>query len=89
MKPITFKHHAPLQIEDRDLRSHWIEQVVRTPEWTEPDASDPTVERRLGPIAEFGDRVLRVVVRETADDICVITANFDRRARQRRARQKL
>jgi len=89
MKPITFTRHAPIKIGQRNLRLQWIEQVVRSPEWTEPDADDPTVERRLGAIADFGNRVLRVVVRETPGQICVITVNFDRGARKRRARQHL
>ena len=89
MKPITFTRHAPVRIAERGLRLDWIERAARTPDWTEAEPADPTVERRFAVIAEMGGRILRVVLRETPVAICVISAHFDRGATRRHARQHL
>jgi hypothetical protein len=65
MKPITFTRHAPVRIAERGLHPNWIERTVRTPDGTEAEPADPTVERRFSGIAEMEGRVIRVVVRET------------------------
>jgi hypothetical protein len=89
MKPIIFKHHALVKIAERELRLGWIERAARTPDWIEPEPHDSTVERRFARTPEFGGRVLRVAVRETIAEICVISVHFDRGARRRHARKHI
>ena len=86
MKPIVFTFHAPVRMAERAIAAEWIERTVREPTWTEPDPKDPHAERRYRPVPEFGDRVLRVVVAETAAAIRVITVTFDRGATRWHAR---
>lgn len=66
-------------MEKRGIPRRWIERVLFEPVWIEPDPVDGELEHRLGPIEEFGSRVLRVVVRGGAHPPLVITAFFDRR----------
>ena len=86
MKPLVFTFHAPLRATQRSIASEWVERTVREPAWTEPDPRDVEVERRFRRIPEFGDRVLRVVVAETATAVRVISVHFDRGAARRHAR---
>ncbi|MDE2060697.1 MAG: DUF4258 domain-containing protein, partial [candidate division NC10 bacterium] len=65
--------------EKRRIALQWVKQVLTRPEWIEPDPVDPNLEHRLAPVAEFGNRVLRVVVNGTASPQRVVTAYFDRR----------
>jgi Domain of unknown function (DUF4258) len=77
--------HAQLRIQQRKLDLRWVEQVVRHPEWSEPEPSDPALERRFGRIAEMGGRVLRVVILPISPAKCrVVTLFFDRGARFRK-----
>lgn len=89
MKPLLFTFHAPVRIAQREIAAEWIERTVRDPTWVEPDPKDPQAQRRFRHIPEFGDRVLRVVVVETANAVRVITVIFDRGALRRRARHDL
>jgi hypothetical protein len=43
-----------------------MERVVETPDCTEPDPVDPDLQHRLGRIADFVGRVLRVIVNVNA-----------------------
>ncbi len=89
MKPLIFTYHAPVRMAQRAIAPEWIESTVREPSWVEPDPKDSQAERRYRPIPEHGDRVLRVVVVETANAVRVITVTFDRGARRRHARHDL
>ena len=89
MKPLIFTFHAPARMVQRQIAPEWIERTVREPAWTEPDPKDPQAERRYRQIPEFGDRMLRVVVVETANAVRVITVTFDRGALRRRDRHHL
>ncbi len=79
---IKYTLHAETAIRERGLDKAWVEKVARTPEWREDDPSNPDVERRFGAIPERGDRILRVVIVETLDQIRILSAFFDRRARR-------
>jgi Domain of unknown function (DUF4258) len=82
---LELSEHARLRIEQRKLDPRWIEQVIRCPEWREPEPSDPALERRFGRIAEMGGRVLRVVILPISSERCrVVTLFFDRGARVRK-----
>jgi len=84
LKPIRFTQHALDTLRDRGIQRAWAEAAVRNPDWVKPDAGSPGVERRFRRTPEAADRVLRVPVVETNDEIRVITAMFDRNARRRK-----
>jgi hypothetical protein len=67
----------------REIEVSWIERVIRSPLWTEPEPTDTTIERRFASIVEKGDRVLRVVVREDGTHISVVSMTWDSGARRR------
>jgi hypothetical protein len=48
------------------------------PALTQPDADVAELEHRLAIIADYGNRVLRVVVKRNTQPLLVITAYFDR-----------
>ena len=56
-----------------------MDQVLNEPERTEPDSIDGDLEHRLGRIADFQDRVLRVIVNLTVAPPLIVTLYFDRR----------
>ena len=71
--------HAADALEKRQIRKDWMEQVLNEPERTEPDSIDGDLEHRLGRIADFQDRVLRVIVNLTVAPPLIVTLYFDRR----------
>jgi len=73
--------HARTVLAERGIPVPWLEQALKTPAKTHPDAEDPEVEHRLARIEENGGRVLRVVVNVTTKPPPVITAYFDRSLR--------
>jgi hypothetical protein len=81
-KPIMLTDHARCALEERALEFAWVESAVRKPEWTEPDPTDPALERRFRALPESGGRILRVVCEESDAMIVVVTAFLDRRARR-------
>lgn len=44
-KLVRYTMHAETVILHRELSKGWIEETMRTPEWTEPDLRDPAVRR--------------------------------------------
>lgn len=72
--------HATDMLEKREIAVAWVERVLREPERTETDSADPTLEHHLGRIADFDNRVLRVIVRPSGGYLLVVTAYFDRRS---------
>ena len=74
-------------IEEREIPQEWIEHVLQSRIFEEPDRHTPGAIRAYAPIAAFGNRVLRVVYVETESVIRVITLFFDRRATRRMRRQ--
>ena len=83
MKPIRLTQHAETVMRERELSLEWIEAAAGSPGWTEPDPRDPSIERRFRIIPERDGRVLRVACVETAGEIRIVSAFFDRRARPR------
>lgn len=77
----TLTKHALENMRARQITTEWLERALAAPDWTEPDEDDPALEHRFALIAEFGDRVLRVIVNRTVVPERVITAFFDRRLR--------
>jgi len=71
--------HARDALKKRQIKVDWMEQVLTAPEVIETDPVDPDLEHRLARIAEFGNRVLRVIVNAKKRPPHVVTAFFDRR----------
>jgi hypothetical protein len=69
-------------MEERGLERHWVDHAVFDPDWQAPDPNDPDVRRHFRTIPERDGRVLRVALVETAGEILILTAFFDRRARR-------
>jgi uncharacterized DUF497 family protein len=70
-------------LDEREIPIEWMERVLTRPVLVEPTESDLALENRFGRIAEFGDRVLWVVVNTTVVPECVVRVYFDRRMKNR------
>ena len=81
-KPIRLTRHVQTALAERNLDYAWVEQTVRYPEWTLPDPHDSTVQLLYRSIEERGGRILRVAVVETDDEVRILTAFLDRKARR-------
>jgi hypothetical protein len=81
-KRIVFTEHANVALTERSLELEWIERTAREPEWTEPEPTDSTLERRFRAVPERDSRILRVVCGEDDDTIRIVTAFLDRQARR-------
>ena len=73
--------HARHVLDERRISLLWIERVLAAPAFVEPSPTDPDLENRFAKIAEFGDRVLRVVVNTQVVPERVVSVYFDRRMR--------
>lgn len=71
--------HARHVLNERRISLVWLERVLATPANIQPSLTDPELESRFGKIAEFGDRVLRVVVNTQVVPERVVSVYFDRR----------
>lgn len=81
-KAVQLSAHAEHALRERELQLDWIVACVRSPEWREPDPTDPALERRFRSVPERGGRILRVVCGENDATITVVTAFLDRKARR-------
>lgn len=81
-KPIVLTDHAKVAMAERAIEFAWVERTVHEPEWTEPEPSDPALERRFRAVPERDGRILRVVCGEDDAMITIVTAFLDRRARR-------
>ena len=77
----VYRRHAIERMAARGIARHWVEAALASPDWEVPNGR-PGVTRTFQAIAEAGGRILRVVHRHDGADIVVITALFDRNARQ-------
>jgi hypothetical protein len=71
-------------LAEREIDKAWVERTVRNPEWRGPNLGDQAVERRFRSVPERGGRFLRVVCVETEQEIRILSAFLDRRARKPR-----
>jgi hypothetical protein len=81
---IVLSRHAQHVVGERKLAQEWIAQVIRNPDFTQPDPTQPGAIRAFGRIAAFGNRMLRVVYYDAGTEYRIITVFFDRRASRRR-----
>jgi hypothetical protein len=83
VKPVRLTRHAQTVAEQRGIQVSWIEDVLRTPDWTEPDKAEPDAVRFFGRPAQPGQhRLLRVVCVESDAELRVVTVFFDRDAKR-------
>ncbi len=75
--------HANAAMVKREIDPEWVNRVMLSPDYVEPDRIDERLEHRLGKIKEFGNRVLRVVVNPTLCPPLIITVYFDRSQRKK------
>ena len=85
-KPLVLTKHAQDMLDEREISLDWIERVLDTPVVEEPDTTHVGATRAFAPIAEFGNRMLRVVYYDSGTAIRVLTLHFDRRATRRSRR---
>lgn len=71
--------HASDVMEERRISVAWMERVLGNPALIQPSLADPDLENRFDKIAEFGGRVLRVVVNTQVVPERVVSVYFDRR----------
>ena len=65
---------------ERNISIIWIERILSNPLLLERDKEDSMIRHVLGPVPEYGDRILRVIYNDTVEPWSVITAFFDRKA---------
>jgi hypothetical protein len=70
--------HARDALAKRGILPDWMERALTTPDLIEAHPIDVDLEHRLTSIAEFENRVLRVVVNVKVTPPPVVTASFDR-----------
>ena len=83
MPQYELTNHAATVIRERGIKREWIDQVLNQPSRTEPDRVDPQLRHALAPIAQHGNRVLRVIYNQTANPWRIVSAYFDRTQRGR------
>jgi hypothetical protein len=83
MMRFELTQHARDALVKREISMEWLERVLRFPQRTEPDGTDPMLEHRLGVIPEHGDRVLRAIINPHTTPIRVVTLYFDRKMKGR------
>jgi len=75
--------HAKDALVKRGISMEWLERAVKSPDHTETDATDPTLQHRLAVIPENGDRVLRVIINLNMTPVRIVTLYFDRKMKGR------
>lgn len=83
MLKFVLSAHAETVIAERSIPIAWVEQVLTSPEKTQPDKEDPQLTHALGRIPEHGGRVLRVVYNGVIEPARVVTVYFDRTQRNK------
>lgn len=74
--------HAETMLKERGIQLEWLERILLNPVQQHVDLTDPALKHAIGPIAENGDRLLRVIYNETVKPLRIITAYFDRTLRK-------
>jgi len=82
-KRYLFTAHAKTVMVERHIKKEWAERILDHPEMVVEDRADPELRHAVGRIAEYGDRVLRVVYNEHADSCYIVTVYFDRSLRDK------
>ena len=83
MPTYVLSAHAANVMAERSINVEWLERVLSNPEKIEADGTDPNLQHALGRVAEYGNRVLRVVYNGSANPVRVVTVYFDRTLRNK------
>lgn len=75
-------NHAREMMEERRIEEAWVARVLARPDHVRPDPRGEPLQRAYGVVAEADGRVLRVVYWQDGPTFVVVTAHFDRGARQ-------
>ena len=75
---ISFTLHAKKVLVERDISIDWVLSVLNAPRKTLSDLEDSDLTHALCPIAENGNRVLRVVYNDHVRPRRIVTVYFDR-----------
>jgi hypothetical protein len=78
---VMLSKHTTDEMEGRSILLSYVEAALTSPNRVVQDMTDPALSRSYQVIPEFRNRVLRVVHRPDGDDIFVVTAHWDRRAK--------
>jgi Domain of unknown function (DUF4258) len=70
--------HAETMLKERGIQLDWLERILLNPVQQHMDLTDPALKHAIGPIAENGDRLRRVIYNDTVKPIRIVTAYFDR-----------
>jgi hypothetical protein len=82
MEYVLSRHAQDLSAR-RGIPIAWVERVLEKPLKTETDRVNDSLEHRLGPIVEHGNRVLRVIINNRTNPLKVVTFYFDRNMRHK------
>lgn len=79
MDNVEFTEHALEMLHERKIHKAWVFQIIDKPSIIEHDLTNKTI-HYIGPVQEFGNRKLRVIVSPLKEKMVrVITVFFDRR----------
>jgi hypothetical protein len=79
-RPYRLTRHARERVEAGEVQEAWIAETLSDPDRRAPNPRRPGITLSWRRIPAFGGRVLRVAHRPDEDQICVVTAFFDRGA---------
>jgi Domain of unknown function (DUF4258) len=74
--------HAETMLKERGIQLQWLERILLNPVQQHMDLTDPALNHAIGPIAENGDRLLRIIYNDTVKPLRIVTAYFDRTLRK-------
>jgi len=80
MTDYELSEHAAYVMRERGIRESWVRSTIEDPDRSE-EQPDGTV-HYLKAIAEYGNRLLRVIVNPRTRPTKIVTAFFDRRVRR-------
>jgi Domain of unknown function (DUF4258) len=69
-------------LKERGIQLEWLERILLNPVQQHVDLTDPALNHAIGPIAENGDRLLRIIYNDTVKPLRIVTAYFDRTLRK-------
>ena len=74
--------HAETMLKERGIQLDWLERILLDPVRQHMDLTDPALKHAIDPVAENGDRLLRVICNDTVKPSRLVTAYFDRMPRK-------
>jgi hypothetical protein len=72
--PYALTFHAAKAISEREIPNEWIARGLMHPLKTEPDRNDPELRHALASIAEYGNRVLRVIYNHATSPLLIVVS---------------